>query len=85
MQSQLLQIKIHDNITDVSDWNAYINISDVRDDLIIDLCQRGIKAHDGKFDSSFCIYGFKPFHETIITMLLSEYGPYWLELRGPTY
>jgi hypothetical protein len=57
----------------------------VRDDLVIELCERGIEATDGKFYSSFCIHNFKPFHETIINMLLCEHGPYWLEFKEPHY
>lgn len=85
MHTQLLQIRIHDHIPEVVDWNAYINMVHVRDDLVIELCERGIEATDGKFYSSFCIHNFKPFHETIINMLLCEHGPYWIEFKEPIF
>ena len=85
MHTQLLKLAILEGLNDIDDWNAYIDIGVARDNLVIQLCERGIEATYGNFDASLHICNFRPFHETIINMLLVEHGAYYIELKEPTY
>jgi hypothetical protein len=85
MRNQLLKLAILEGLTDIDDWLAYVDIEVARDNLVIQLCERGIEATYGNFETSLHICNFRPFHETIINMLLSEHGAYYIELREHEY
>jgi|TARA_R110000851_G_scaffold25687_4_gene73723 hypothetical protein len=72
----------HDTDTKVLVSNMLAQGS-VVDELIEDLSKRNIVAHKGKGDVSMyhhiSIQNFKPQHETLLVMLVSEYEYFYIE------